>query len=266
LNGLILFESRCAATLKQYQTTFKQLLTIQTTSNNYQTMSNILILALIGALAGSLHVLMGPDHLAALAPFSAHRPGKSWVSGLWWGIGHTGSVWVIAVLALLVREMLPVEALSAWSERLVGVVLIGLGFWGIKKAMGSHLHYHEHEHDGSEHAHFHVHAPHTAHAPHKARLHRHTHAPVSIGVLHGMAGSSHLLGILPALALASQLESATYLLGFGIGSIVAITAFAWALGKLMQRFLRHSAKAYRWAQLGFSGAAVVVGVFWLIAW
>ena len=48
---------------------------------------------LIGGLfAGFLHVLTGPDHLAAVAPSAALRGMDAWRSGLRWRIGHSSGV------------------------------------------------------------------------------------------------------------------------------------------------------------------------------
>ena len=43
----------------------------------------------------------------------------------------------------------------------------------------------------------------------------HGRAAFAVGTLHGLAGSSHLLGILPALAMPSDLAAGIYLLLFG---------------------------------------------------
>ncbi|MFQ5600612.1 MAG: nickel transporter, partial [Candidatus Krumholzibacteriia bacterium] len=158
----------------------------------------LLTIVLAGFLAGGIHVLTGPDHLAAVAPLAAAERRRIWRAGLQWGLGHTGGVWGVAALALLTRGLLPVQLLSSWSERFVGVALIGLGLWALRRALASRVHVHEHEHDGVHHRHVHVHR-HTSH--HDERSHAHAHAALAFGVLHGAAGSSHFLGVLPALAL-----------------------------------------------------------------
>ena len=60
--------------------------------------------------------------------------------------------------ALLLRELLPIDALSSWSERLVGVALIAVGLWGVRRATQLEVHQHVHVHEASTHAHIHVHA------------------------------------------------------------------------------------------------------------
>jgi ABC-type nickel/cobalt efflux system permease component RcnA len=223
----------------------------------------------LGLLAGSMHVLTGPDHLAAVAPYAVEERGRrAWLVGLRWGVGHTSGVWIVSLLAFLLREVLPVERLSLWSERLVGVVLIAIGVWGVRAALTRRrlLHAHEHGHeDGTRHAHVHVHASGDVPHHHSGAAHRqHTHAPLAVGTLHGLAGSSHLLGVLPALALPSRTAAAAYLLAFGLGSIAAMALFSSVIGLAAGRFAGPTGSR-TWAALmgACSLAAVGVGIWWL---
>src|SRR5688572_31696388 len=84
-----------------------------------------------GFSAGLVHVLSGPDHLAAVAPLALDKNRRGLRAGLQWGLGHCGGVLLMGLLALLFREVLPLESISSWAERLVGVLLIGVGAWGI---------------------------------------------------------------------------------------------------------------------------------------
>src|SRR5688500_7500173 len=86
-----------------------------------------------GFMAGMVHVLSGPDHLAAVAPLAMGEHKHGWRKGLQWAAGHCGGVLIIGLLALLFRELLPLDAISSWAERFVGVLLIGVGAWGICK-------------------------------------------------------------------------------------------------------------------------------------
>lgn len=223
-----------------------------------------------GLSAGSIHVLAGPDHLAAVAPLAADREERPWSAGLLWGLGHAGGVVVVGAAALLLREVLPVERLSEWSERLVGLVLIAIGAWGIRQATRQSVHVHEHQHDGHRHAHVHVHqkqenheAPH-AHGAAAAHVHVYTKAAFSIGILHGLAGSAHFLGILPALAFADRSSAVAYVLAFGIGTVAAMTLFAALIGWVAKRFSRSGPRLYRGLLFAFGAAAIAVGVVWMM--
>ena len=57
-----------------------------------------MLTALTGALAGSFHVLAGPDHLAAVAPLALDRKSRGWMAGWTWGVGHATGVVVVAAL------------------------------------------------------------------------------------------------------------------------------------------------------------------------
>src|SRR5438045_8548520 len=94
-----------------------------------------------GLLAGILHVWSGPDHLGAIAPLAVRRPGKSWMPGVRWGIGHSAGVAVIGLLFLWLRGLVRVDLvsswgsrISSWGERLVGIMLIAIGAWALRKA------------------------------------------------------------------------------------------------------------------------------------
>ena len=198
--------------------------------------------ALAGLLAGLVHALSGPDHLSAVAPLVIGEPRRRWRVGLLWGVGHSLGVWAVGLLALALRGILPVASLSSWSERMVGAVLIGVGLWGLRRAFVTHLpHSHSVETEGKR------------------------RAAVWIGSLHGLAGSSHILGLLPALALPSPGASLAYVVGFGLGAVAAMTAFSSAFGLVAARVTAGGLRAYQALLASFSLAAVVIGGYWLVS-
>lgn len=217
--------------------------------------------AVTGLLAGIVHVGSGPDHLAAIAPLAARRPVRSWVAGARWGIGHSTGVGVIGLLSLWLRDLIPVDLLSSWGERLVGIMLLGIGAWALRKAL--RIHAHEHEHEGERHLHLHAHSPRVVHEASEAH-HSHTHAAFGIGVLHGLAGSSHFLGVLPMLALPTRAQAVSYLIAFGVGTIFCMAVFSWLVGLLATRCATSGTKIYRRLMTSCALAAMSVGVFWLV--
>lgn len=226
-----------------------------------------------GVIAGAAHVFLGPDHLAAVAPLASERTRRPWLGGVLWGLGHSGGVWLLALLALVFREALPLDWLSAWSERLVGVVLIGVGLWGLRRVLRLHVHSHVHTHagpDGAEHSHEHVHVhavavPDAGHEHSGERdRHGHGHGMLGIGALHGIAGTAHLLGVLPALAMPDRASAVAYVVSFGVGSIAGMGVFTTGLGMLV-RATDHAGRGLsRGVMMLSSVAAVLVGGFWLI--
>lgn len=195
------------------------------------------MLALIaGFTAGFFHVLAGPDHLAAVAPLAVDGDRGAWRAGLSWGLGHTSGVMLVGLLLLAFRELIPVEALSAASERVVGVALLGVGLWGLWRARTS--------------------------PP------RHHHLPAApsfaMGTLHGLAGSSHLYGVLPSLMFATRVDAVAYLGGFGAGAIGAMTAFSSMIGAAAAAAGQSQAVVRRAVLYAASIAAVIVGGVWLL--
>lgn len=220
-----------------------------------------MIAVLTGLLAGLIHVWTGPDHLTAIAPLAVRRPERAWLPGVRWGIGHSAGVAAVGLLSLWLRGLMPVEFLSSWGERLVGVMLFGIGLWALHQAFKNKLHAHEHEHDGDRHVHIHTHQH--RHAPQKRSPHQHTHAAFGIGTLHGLAGSSHFLGVLPALAFPTASLAAAYIAAFGVGTVTAMALFSWGMGRLATRFGDRGQGIYRGLMTTCGVAALAVGVFWL---
>jgi hypothetical protein len=217
---------------------------------------------LTGLMAGLIHVFAGPDHLAALAPLSLKARGRAWAVGLRWGAGHSSGVLVVAAVAFGLRQVVHLEALSSWGERLVGATMIVLGLWGLRSLFRERLHAHEHDHDGRGHVHFHVHRPDEDHRG--SRAHVHTHAAFWVGTLHGLAGTAHLVGVLPSLALPTGRETAGYLGAFAIGTILAMTVFASAVGFAAPGRSERGMRVYRWVLGAASGLCAVTGAAWIL--
>jgi hypothetical protein len=200
--------------------------------------------AWIGLLAGLVHALSGPDHLSAVAPLVVEERRRGWTTGLLWGMGHSVGVWGVGFLAIALRGLLPVDRLSSFSERLVGATLICVGLWGLRRVWRART--------GRATGHHH-------HRPERPSL-----AALWIGTLHGLAGSSHLLGILPALALPSNAASLAYVVAFGLGSIAAMVAFSSALGLFAMRLTTRGSAAYQVLLATFSTVSILVGGWWLL--
>ena len=190
---------------------------------------------LAGLAAGLFHVIAGPDHLAAVAPLAADPQRPQWRVGLQWGLGHTAGVMIVGLLLIWLRALLPIELLSAYSERTVGVVLVCIGIWGAARARWPHRHHHPS-----------------------------SGASFGMGALHGVAGSSHLFGVLPALALPTQAAALWYLGGFGLGAVVAMSVFASLVGGVAVIAARRGPDAYRGMLYACSISAFIVGSFWIV--
>ena len=232
-------------------------------------MTGMLFALLAGLAAGAVHVLTGPDHLAAVLPLAARSRQTGERRGLWvgtlWGLGHASGVVILGGLGALLRSMVEVnvDAVSAVAEVVVGVALVFLGGWALKLSRTVVIHAHEHQHaeEHHEHAHVHVHvgdqttgtSRHVTEGDHG----QHRHGAFAFGLLHGFAGTGHLVGALPALALGG-LEAASYIGGYLLAAVPLMAL----VGGAVVRFMDRPSRVKPAMQL--SGAvAMVVGVVWI---
>jgi hypothetical protein len=189
-----------------------------------------------GLAAGAVHVVSGPDHLAAVAPWALEGPAQRGAgAGLRWALGHAAGVAVAALVALFARELIAPAVLASWSERAVGVSLVVLGAMGLARAALRR------ERPGS---------PRTVGA---------------LGLVHGLAGSGHVLGVLGASVFAERAEAVAYLAGLLAGSTLAMVVFGLGLGAAGARARDRDRGAARALSACSSGAALAVGAFWLAA-
>ena len=218
----------------------------------------MLISVLTGFAAGAVHVVGGADHLVAMAPFSLRKPWSAMRAGLAWGAGHSAGVVVLALVAIVFKDLAHIEAMSAWAEFLVGIALLVVGVLAVRTAFGLELHSHEHSHahrdDGVE-THHHLHL----HVRGQSNHRRHAHAASGLGLLHGLAGASHLLAVIPALAL-PPLGAAAYLLSYLCGSMAAMLA---VVGVVSFLTLRSGARLLPLLVGGTGALSIFTGVFWL---
>lgn len=218
--------------------------------------------ALAGVLAGMMHVASGPDHLVAVAPLAIRKPGLGVRIGTAWGLGHATGALALGMLGVIGRAFIDVGRVSTWSEVLVGAVLIGIGIWALWSSRNVVLHRHAHVHDNDDkrhvkHEHLHVHG---THEPHNAQAHtHHKRSAFAVGMLHGAAGTGHLLAVVPALALSAP-NAVTYLAAYGISAVVAMAAFGGLMGTVGHRL------SPKWIQRGMQtlgGIAIGTGLFWI---
>jgi len=220
---------------------------------------SLLAAAGAGLAAGLVHVLTGPDHLTAVAPLTAARAAPGWRVGAAWGVGHSFGVAALAAIAIAASGWLRPEWVAAVSERLIGVVLVGVGCWGIARAFARWTASREHRHGDTAHSHAHWRVPGREGGSGGVL---HSHAPLWIGALHGLAGGTHLLGALAALALPVG-PALVFLGGFAAGTVGGMTAFTAAVGRMS---LALPGRLAAQALLGaVSAASVAVGAVWLFA-
>ncbi len=214
----------------------------------------MLISILTGFAAGAVHVVSGADHMVAMAPSSVRKPRLALINGLAWGIGHSAGVLILSILGILAKDLINIELMSSYAELLVAISLLIVGGVAIRTSFKANIHMHQHMHgEEATHKHFHFHSL-------GNKLHRsHTHAATGLGVLHGFAGASHLVAVIPALAL-PLFGALAYLFAYLIGSIFAmgcvVLGISFATSKANKMF-------YPFLMRSIGALSIVTGIFWL---
>ncbi|MGH7559657.1 MAG: hypothetical protein ACRENB_01425 [Gemmatimonadales bacterium] len=208
------------------------------------------------------------DHMVAVTAFVSHRPTPlaALRFGARWGLGHSAAVLLLGGAALVADFRIPAGA-EQGLEAVVGAALIGVGFWSLRATRNLHLHAPD-EH--GDHAHLHLHAkaapghvhPHGADAAHPP--HHHPKGIGTVGLIHGLAGTSAAVALLPVTLGPSLGFGLAYLGTFGVGVIAGMSAFAF-LTALAMRTARQRSVAIGRRIAGSAGwASVAVGAVWLV--
>ncbi|KGG16272.1 Nickel transporter UreH [Prochlorococcus sp. MIT 0602] len=217
-------------------------------------MNEMLFSILTGFIAGAVHVVGGPDHLIAMAPAALKQPRLAIKNGFAWGVGHSAGVLILSCIGILVKDLVQIERMSGLAELSVGVFLLIVGVFTIKASLGLNIHTHNHNHgDGQKHQHLHI------HLRGREKHNKHSHTSTSLGLLHGMAGASHLLAAIPALALPS-FGAFLYLVSYLLGSVLAMGA---VVSIMSLATLKAGKKAIPFL-FGLTGTlSVCTGFFWI---
>ena len=222
-------------------------------------------------LASMLHVITGPDHLAAVTPFALLAKRKAWKIGLAWGLGHLFGMAIIGLLMALFSELIPVDTISNYSEQIVGLLLIGIGLWVIYKVIRpgkGHKHLHVHANDTSViHSHTHDHSEQPNHEHTHTKLRKQGRiAAFGIGIIHGLAGLVHFFLFLPVLSFETWPESVGYIAGFSLGILIAMMAYALAIGSVASLAKdNHNDSFFNGIRLAAGLFAIIVGIYWILS-
>lgn len=225
--------------------------------------SKLLGSAWTGFLAGCLHTLSGPDHLAALAPLSIGRTRlESAAVGALWGCGHDAGQVIFGLLFLLLKDRLHIEVLSTWGTRVVGLTLVAIGVIGIKEASEVPTPCVALDNGECDVSVYEA----TLENPAINKKKKIGLATFATGIVHGLQPDA-LMMILPALALPSRVAGAAFLIMFLVGTVVSMGSYTVFLGScsqaLKERIPRITEKL-TWASslvaIGF-GLAILISQF-----
>ena len=175
----------------------------------------------MGLSAGIIHVVSGADHLVAMAPSSITNPRSALKNGLSWGVGHSSGIIILSILAIFIRDR---------------------------------IHSHQHEHNnGISHKHYHYHQ-------NKSLHNKNAHALTGLGLLHGIAGGSHLVPLLFVITIPDLQGARLYLFAYLMGSLVIMSFFTYLISISTLKFSNNQLKSL----IAFAGGiSFSVGLFWI---
>ena len=227
----------------------------------YTTLYSILSL---GFGLGLLHAL-DADHIMAVSSLASTngKDKKNWSgrSMLWfctrWAVGHGAILLSLAILFIFAKIELP-AIVPYLAEKLIGCLLIGIGFWIGWNIFRNSIALEVHTHiDDSDNQVVHMHLT----SPGKKQ---HTHQPVLIGMTHGLAGSAPVLAIIPATSQANAFLGIAYVLLFCLGVIVSMMLFGLFFGHFQNWVACASQKLFQISRLIIASVSIGFGTYWLI--
>lgn len=149
-----------------------------------------------------------PDHVIAVSTVASRskRVGSATLAGVFWGIGHTVTLFGMGMVFGLVKNQIT----DAWAmslEFVVGIMLVYLGVSNMSTGRKSHIHNHLLERTDSG----------------------YFLRSMFIGVVHGLAGSGALV-LLTMSTVNTLWQGALYILIFGLGTIIGILILSTFIG------------------------------------
>lgn len=210
---------------------------------------------LFGTLSGFRHAFE-PDHLTAVSTMVTERR-DAWGAarlGAWWGLGHTTALAAVGAVLALVGTALP-PSLEQAFELAVAVMLLALGVRAIRRALlpahderlGHGGWFAVHGHSGLQ-AHMHV-------GGRSLLL-----GPLTIGLVHGLAGSGALTALVMS-SLPTPTLRLVYTILFGLASTLGMTLVTGLAGLSLARFT-HSDRALLMMSLATGSLSIVVSLLW----
>ncbi|MGA8492927.1 MAG: high-affinity nickel-transport family protein [Terriglobales bacterium] len=206
-------------------------------------MISFLSIIAVGFFLGMRHAT-DPDHVIAVTTIVSHQRNllKAAMTGIFWGIGHTLTIFAVGTLIILFDVVIPTR-IGLSMELSVGLMLIVLGVMNIASFLRSTrsisdsyqentdlIHQHPHSHGDYVHSHLHGHSSET-------HVHSHEQTPLTwldrlfgriglyqqlrplvVGIVHGLAGSA-AVALLILTTIRNPHWAIAYLLVFGAGTV-----------------------------------------------
>jgi High-affinity nickel-transport protein len=236
----------------------------------------------VGFFLGMRHAT-DPDHVIAVTTIVSRQRNllKAALTGIFWGIGHTLTIFVVGTAIILFDVVIPAR-IGLSMELSVGLMLIVLGVVNIvsfartTRAITSTA-----QASNSVHSHPHVHGDyvHNAHG-HGPEAHSHSHQtplswldrmfgkiglyqqlrPLVVGIVHGLAGSA-AVALLILTTIRNPHWAIVYLLVFGAGTVGGMMLITMSIASAFNFFGKKHANFSHW--LGFASGllSLAFGLF-----
>ncbi len=203
----------------------------------------------VGFLLGFRHAFE-PDHLAAVSTL-ATRQGTvrdAMRLGAAWGVGHTATVGVVALILIAADLRLP-SAFQPVAELVVAALLVSLGVTVLARHAARHRHAFGPAHEDA-------HRHHAAHA-HVPPI-RDARRSLAFGIAHGLAGSGAIVVLMVAAA-ATRREQLAYFAAFGTGTILGMLGVSAGVAALARAAAQRGRRWATWLHLGTAAASIAIG-------
>ena len=192
----------------------------------------LLSVTLLGFLLGMRHAT-DPDHVVAITTIVAQQRslGRAARTGVLWGIGHTATILLVggAIIALKVQLSAIPPRVGLSLEFAVAVMLVVLGLLTLA---------------GGE-----------------RRVADSTARPLTVGFIHGLAGSA-AVATLPQVALIpNPVWAVTYLAVFGVGTIVGMMLITASIAAPSLMAVNRFAGLNRTLRIASGMASIAFGLF-----
>jgi high-affinity nickel-transport protein len=237
----------------------------------------------VGFFLGMRHAT-DPDHVIAVTTIVSRQRNllKAALTGIFWGIGHTLTIFVVGAAIILFDVVIPAR-IGLSMELSVGLMLIVLGVVNIVSftrttraiaataQVSNAVHSHPHVHGDYVHNHAHGHGP---------EAHSHSHQtpltwldrmfgkiglyqqlrPLVVGIVHGLAGSA-AVALLILTTIRNPHWAIVYLLVFGAGTVGGMMLITMSIASAFNFFGKKHANFSHW--LGFASGllSLAFGLF-----
>jgi hypothetical protein len=256
------------------------------------------VLKVIGpaVVAGFLHVMLGPDHLAAIMTVSACQGSAALWYGIRWGIGHSMGLLIVALVLWLVDADTDMSKsfFTKIASYISGAFMILLGLYFVrdilqndKSGLGFSAVATSAEFELSTAVGTRTIAEPDSAVDEEFKLEEepsdplHRDSPVKVekvsirqalaslfaGIVGGIAGPGGVLAIVPASYYSTKIEAIAYILSFIVSSTAAMGGIAYAYGRFTSTWVTNSLnKQQQETKLKLISAiiSVIVGIVWII--